>query len=54
MVSSGSTRGHKGIEIEFIAHRSWRKYTAYTGGAYGEVKAGYRQRERQDVRHGLV
>lgn len=45
MVSPGSTRGHKGIEIEkFIGRRSWRKYT-YTGGAHGEVKAGCRQRE---------
>lgn len=54
MVSPGSTRGHKGIEIEkFIGRRSWRKYTAYTGGAHGEVKAGCRQREGQDVGHGL-
>lgn len=54
MVSPGSTRGHKGIEIEkFIARRSWRKYTAYAGGAHVEVKAGCWQRERQDVGHGL-
>ena len=42
----GSTNDHKGIEIEkFIAHRSWRKYTAYVEGPHGEVKAGCRQRE---------
>ena len=45
MVSPGSTRGRKGIETEkFIARRSWRKCTAYAGGAHVEVKAGCRQR----------
>ena len=40
------------IEIEkFITRRSCRKYTASLKGPPREAKAGYRQRQRQDLRH---
>ena len=39
MVSHGSTKDHKGIEIDkLITHRSWRRYIAHLEGPCGEVK----------------
>ena len=35
--------------MKLITHGSWRKYTAYLEGSHREVKAGCRQRERQDL-----
>ena len=38
------------IEIgKFIADRSWRKFMVRFEGLHGEVKAGGRQRKRQDL-----
>lgn len=51
MVSHGSTKGHKRIEIQkFIIHMSWRKYTAASGAT--RVGQGRVQREHwQDLGH---
>lgn len=34
---------------KFITHRSWRKYPAHVEGLHRDVKADWRQRERQDL-----
>lgn len=46
------TKDRKGIEIEkFMTHKSWRRYVVHLEGPHWEVKAGYRQREWQDLGH---
>lgn len=41
MVSYGSAKDHKGIEIErFISHRSWRKYMDALRGHTGRSRQG--------------
>lgn len=44
IMSHYSTKDCKGIELgKFIAHRSFRKYTACLKETHGEVNAGRRQ-----------
>ena len=49
MVQQQNTRE---TEIEkFITLRSWRKYATHLEGPHGMMKAGCRQREKQDLGH---
>lgn len=55
MVSLGSKRPQKKLRQEkFITYRSWRKYVAYLEVSMGEIKAGCRQRELQELGHMLT
>lgn len=42
------------IEIEFISHRSWRKYQAPPEEAHEEIKAKYRQERQPMVPYAFV